>query len=132
MPTPDSAPEEPLTFWGRRSVRRIVRGFAAMIGVMILGVIGYLALGWSFSDAFYMVAITVSGVGYGEVRPVTTTVERVHTIAVIAFGIVAVAYTMAGFLQFLAEGEIQRLLGHQRVKRQIETLSGHTIVAKRG
>ena len=45
---------------------------------------------------------------------------------VIALGMVAVAYTLAGFIQFLTEGEIRRLLGHQRMRRQIEMLTGHT------
>jgi voltage-gated potassium channel len=36
---------------------------------------------------------------------------------------------VAGFLQFVTEGEIQRVLGHQRVRRQIETMAGHIIVA---
>jgi voltage-gated potassium channel len=48
---------------------------------------------------------------------------------IIALGSVAVAYMLAGFVQFLAEGEIRTLLGHQRMRRQIEQLSGHTIVA---
>ena len=49
--------------------------------------------------------------------------------AVIVMGSVAVAFTLAGFVQFLAEGEIRQLLGHQRMHRQIETLTGHAIVA---
>ena len=36
-------------------------------------------------DAFYMVVITISGVGFGEVRPIRTPVERIHTMLVISF-----------------------------------------------
>jgi voltage-gated potassium channel len=45
---------------------------------------------------------------------------------------VAVGYTLAGFVQLLAEGEIQKHLGHQRMRRQIEMLTDHTIVAGYG
>jgi voltage-gated potassium channel len=76
-----------------------------------------------------MVVITVSGVGFTEVHPVVTPMERIHTMLVIAFGVVAVAYTLAGFVQFVAEGEIQQLLGSQRVRRQIDTLRNHVVVA---
>ncbi len=44
----------------------------------------------------------------------------------------AVGYTLARFIQFLTEGEIQNLVGHHRMRRQIETLSGHTVVAGYG
>jgi voltage-gated potassium channel len=48
---------------------------------------------------------------------------------VIAFGMVSVGYTLARFIQFLTEAEIQNLVGHRRMRRQIEALSGHTVVA---
>src|SRR3954454_20883510 len=121
-------PEIP-RFWQRSSVRRILLGFSAVFAVIGLGVLGYVALGWAPFDALFMVVITISGVGFGEVRPMGSSAERIHTMLVIALGMVAVAYTIAGFVQFLTEGEIQRLLGHQRMRRQIELLSGHTVVA---
>jgi voltage-gated potassium channel len=104
-------------------------GVAAEAFVVGLGVVGYVLLGWSFFDAFYMVVITISGVGFGEVRPLRSSSERIHTILVITFGMVAVGYTLARFIQFLTEGEIQNLVGHRRMRRQIELLSGHTVVA---
>jgi voltage-gated potassium channel len=115
--------------WRRSSVRRILQGFLAVLAVTVFGVTGYALLGWTVFDALFMVVITISGVGYGEVRQMSTTAERVHSMLLIAFGMVAVAYTIAGFVQFLAEGEIERHLGHQRMRRQIAMLSGHTIVA---
>lgn len=117
------------TFWQRGSVRRMFQGIVGVLLVMIFGVIGYVANGWTPFDAVYMVVITMSTVGYGEVHPVITTAARVHTMIIIALGSVAVAYMLAGFVQFLAEGEIRTLLGYQRMRRQIEQLCGHTIVA---
>src|SRR5205807_1593556 len=129
MAKPDAATVDELTFWRRRSVRRMVLGFSAIFSVIVLGVVGYMVMGWSAFDALFMVWITISGVGFGEVRPMSSSLERIHTMLVIAFGMLAVAYTLAGFVQLLTEGEIQRLLGHQRVRRQIETLQNHIIVA---
>lgn len=117
------------TFWQRSSVRRIVYGVVGVLAVVAYGVIGYIALGWQPIDALYMVVITMSTVGYGEVQPVSSSLARVHTMLVIVLGSLSVAYLIAGFVQFVAEGEIRRVLGTQRMRRQIEQLTDHTIVA---
>ncbi|HEX8199470.1 MAG TPA: potassium channel protein [Isosphaeraceae bacterium] len=115
-------------FWTRAPIRRIQQGLLALVAVIAFGVVGYVGLGWDAFDALYMVVITVSGVGFGEVRLPSTTGDRIHTLLVIAFGVVAMAYTITGFLQLVTEGEIQRLLGHQRTRRQMETLTDHVII----
>ncbi len=97
--------------------------------VLIFGTAGYVSLGWTPFDAFYMVVITISTVGFGEVRPMGSTAERVHTILVIATGVVAVGYSIAALVALLTEGEIRQVLGHQRMRRQIDELSGHIIIA---
>jgi voltage-gated potassium channel len=117
------------SFWQRRAVRRVLFGFAAILAVTIYGVVGYLAIGWNFLDAFFQVVITISGVGFGEVQPLNSTVARVHTMVVIGLGICAVAYTLGAFVQSLTESEILGYFGHQRMIKQIETMSGHAIVA---
>jgi voltage-gated potassium channel len=126
---PDPATPEFPSFWRRSSVRRLVIGFTTVQAVVVFGVLGYIMLGWTPFDALFMVVITISGVGFGEVRPMGSTAERVHTMLIIGLGMIAVAYTVAGFIQFLTEGEILRLLGHQRMRRQIGEMSGHTVVA---
>ncbi len=107
----------------------ILQGVAAEALVVAIGITGYVMLGWSAFDALYMVVITISGVGFGEVRPLVSVAERVHTMLIITFGMVTVGYTLARFIQFLTEGEIQNILGHRRMIGQIATLSGHTVVA---
>jgi len=123
-----TSPDQP-SLWQRSSVRRILLGFSAVLTVLGLGVLGYVVLGWEPFDALFMVVITISGVGFGEVRPMGTTAERIHTMLIIGLGMLAVGYTIASFIQFLTEGEIRRLVGHQRMRRQIELLRDHTIVA---
>ncbi len=107
-------------------------GFVAIQSVIVYGVIGYWAMGWSVSDAFFQVIILISGVGLGEVRPLAGAFARTHTIVVIALGISSVAFTLAALVQSLAESELLAYFGRQRKMRQIETLSGHAIVAGYG
>ena len=112
--------------WQRSSFQRIATGAGSVLVVMIFGILGYVYNGWSWFDALFMVVITISGVGFGEVRPLASTGERIHTMMVIGFGLLAMAYTVAGFVQYLTEGEIRNYLGQQRMRRQIAALTGHT------
>jgi voltage-gated potassium channel len=128
----ESASDRDLKLWHRASIRRIASGFAALAAVLIFGILGYVSYGWTFFDALFMVVITISGVGFGEVRPMQSTGLRIHTMMVIALGLVAVAYTLGGFVQFLTEGEIRNYLGRQRMRRLIDSMTGHTIIAGYG
>ena len=84
--------------------------------------------GWSFLEAIYMVTITIFGVGYGEVRPIDDPKLRVFTMGVIIAGCTSSIYVMGGFVQMVAEGELNRFLGARRMTRGIENLSKHAIV----
>jgi voltage-gated potassium channel len=132
MSTRTSRPGEEPSIWKRRSLRQMFYGLAALVVVVLAGTLGFVAAGWSLSDAFYMVMISVTTVGYGEVRPLDSGWERVMIIAVIALGTVAVAYTVGNLVAFLTEGEIYHYLGHQRVRKQIDALDQHVIVAGYG
>ena len=100
--------------------------------MIVIGILGYVAMGWTVFDSLYMVVITISGVGFGEVRPLSRPAERIHTMLIILFGMVAVGYTLARFIQFLTEGEIQNFLGHRRMRSRIEMLNSHIVVAGYG
>ena len=110
------------------AVRRVAWGAAFFGLTCAVGTAGYVAAGWSVIDAFYMVIITIFGVGYGEVRPVTSPELRSFTIAVIVGGYGAAIYAVGGFIQLLTEGEINRALGARRMTRQVSQLRDHTIV----
>src|SRR4051812_19650894 len=101
MPDPEPAPSiaEPRA----RTVHPVRRGLLSLSIVVVYGVIGYVAAGWTLADGLYMVVITISSVGFGEVRPITYGWLRAHTMIVIVAGMVAVGFTLAGILRFVAE-----------------------------
>ena len=111
--------------------QRIAQGFLFLALVCLLSVLGYLLLGWSVSDAVYMVAITIFSVGYGEVQPVVGEV-RWLTIAVIVFGCSSLLYILGGFFQLIAEGEFNRVMGDRKMKKALEELSDHVVVCGLG
>jgi len=112
----------------QRSFQRIVTGTVFFCLTILGAVIGYTLFGWGIGDAFYMVIITIFGVGYGEVQPLETPAERFFTVAVILAGFISVTYIVGGFVQMLLEGEINHALDARRKAQGIEQLSGHVII----
>lgn len=107
---------------------RILTGIVFFTITVVIAVIGYALLGWNLLDAFYMVVITIFGVGYGEVKPLDTPSERFFTMVVIFAGFISVAYIVGGFVQLMMEGEINRALDAHRKNQDIENLSDHVII----
>ena len=119
-------------FFRRKAVRRVVYGLTAIQVVGLYGVAGYMIMGWSLIDALYQVVITISGVGFGEVEPMNTTGVRVFTMTVIAMGMLSVAFTLGSFVQLLTESEFLDYFGRHRMMKNIQTFTGHTIIAGYG
>jgi voltage-gated potassium channel len=109
------------------SVKKLRAGLITLAIIFILAVSGYCLEGRDLLDAIYMVVITLSTVGYGEHSQMDDS-ERLFTILVIVIGVSTGFYIMGGFVQMMAEGEINRAMGVRRVTREIERLSGHVIV----
>ncbi|UUO06080.1 potassium channel protein [Blastopirellula sp. J2-11] len=116
-PSPLSAP-----------IRKMVTGAVLFVLICVVAVVGYVSAGWELADSIYMVIITIFGVGYGEVQPVESIPLRALTIVVIIAGYGAVIYTVGGFMQMVVDGELQKALRSRRMTKDIEKLSGHTIL----
>lgn len=113
-------------------MRKIVAGVAVLVAVCVVGEIGYLLAGWGPTDGIYMVLITIFGVGYGEVQPVDSWQLRALTGFVIVAGYGAVIYTVGGFIQMVVDGEINQAFGARRMNKDIDALTGHTIICGHG
>lgn len=109
-------------------LRRILTGVVFFVLTLIGAVMGYILAGWSVLDSIYMVVITIFGVGYGEVQPITTPHLRVFTMLVIVAGTSSAVYAVGGFFQLVTEGEIKRVLGARRMAREIGELQNHVII----
>lgn len=111
----------------QKSFKRILTGVVFFAITNVVAVSGYVAAGWEPLDATYMTVITIFGVGYGEVKPLTPKM-RLFTIGVILAGFWSAAYIVSGSVQMLAEGEINRALQVRRMDKEIENLESHAIV----
>lgn len=110
------------------SRQRILTGISFFLATLVGATLGYMAQGWSFLDAIYMVIITIFGVGFGEVKPVNTPTLRAFTILVIICGTTSAIYIVGGLFQMLTEGEIKKVLTARRMNQEIEALQEHVII----
>jgi voltage-gated potassium channel len=61
--------QERRSYEPRLALRRVQSAVVALVIITTVGVLGYMVFeGWSFTDAFYMTVITLTTVGYREVR----------------------------------------------------------------
>lgn len=111
----------------RKSLKKVLLGITCFVLILVIGVAGYLLAGWSLLDSVYMVVITVFGVGYGEIGPMSPAL-RVFTIFVIVAGYTAVVYIVGGFVQMIAEGELNKAIGARQMTREIANLRDHVII----
>lgn len=104
------------------------RALFFIAGVVTVGVLGYRFLeGYSWLDAFYMVAITLSTVGYREVQPLSPQ-GQIFTIFLLAGGVGAVFYTAVALVEKAVEGEFQQFFGKRRMQKNIDALTDHYLV----
>jgi len=103
-----------------------------VIIVLITGTIGYTVIeDWSLFESFYMTVITLSTIGYQEIKPLSNT-GRGFTIFLVFFGVGVVAYVVNNGIRIVFEGEIQALIGRRKVEKKLKNLKNHYIVCGYG
>jgi voltage-gated potassium channel len=101
-------------------------------GVLVYGVAGYMLVeGWSFLDALYMTILTLTTVGYREVRPLDDT-GKVFTITLLIFGVAVVLATISLIAGWIAEQAVRRDWRRRRMGRRIGSMSDHFIICAYG
>ena len=111
---------------------KIYKIIVLVVSIITLGTTGYMWLSnYSFVDAIYMTVITVTTVGFGEVKPFTPE-EKIFTIFLILTSITVFGYAVSAFSEFLVSGKLFDHFKHKRVEKQINKLVGHTIVCGYG
>ncbi len=105
---------------------------ASLVGIIIIGTAGYTLLeGWSLSESFYMTMITVTTVGFNEVRELSTA-GRMFTVALMLFGVGAVFYGIAIIAEVRFEERVRQIFGRRKLVKELNKLENHHIICGYG
>lgn len=98
----------------------------------MIGSCGFVYLeGYSYWEAFYMVVITISTVGYAEVQPLSTQ-GQIFASALIVSNIGIFAYMLAVFSYYMTSGEFFKRVHFSLIGKKIDQLENHVIVCGYG
>src|SRR3712207_4859337 len=116
----------------RVALRRIQSALLALAIIVVAGVVGYMAFeGWSFTDALYMTVITLTTVGYREVRELVTS-GPLWTMVLPITGVGTLFYAAVSSVELVVEGTIRGYFGRRRMEAAIGKLEGHQILCGYG
>ena len=116
----------------KRVFRRFLFPIISLAVLLAAGTAGY---HWMESlgtiDALYMTVITISTVGFGEVKPLSPT-GRLFTIGLIFSGGGLVAYTLSGTAAFVLSGEWRANWARKKRHSMLAHISHHVIICGYG
>jgi voltage-gated potassium channel len=96
--------------------------------IIVVGTLGYRVIeGMSAFNAFYMTMITISTVGFSEIKPLSPA-GRVLTIFIIVSGISVLTYSLGQVARIFVEGEIRQIFGRRKLEKKIAGLKDHYII----
>jgi voltage-gated potassium channel len=110
------------------ALRHLLLPLVVLVALLVGGTLGYKLIGgWDLFDALYMTVITITTVGFHEVRPLGTA-GRLFTMALALGGVFTAFYAAAAFIRAIVTGEIRTVFGRQRMESQLSQLDNHLVV----
>ena len=99
--------------------------------LFLLGALGYrITEGWDWGDCLWMVLITITTIGFGEVEVLSSS-GRIITFLIIGGGLFVVQLTLQRFIQLSEIGYFIRL-EELRLRRLIRRMKNHVIICGYG
>lgn len=101
--------------------------------MLVVGTIGYTAIGLEPFDALYQTAISITTVGYGEIGADTAGVDLVHyrlfTLGLVLVGASSAIYIVSMIIETVVEINVDDGFRRRRMRRTIRDMDQHVIVA---
>ena len=112
--------------------KRLLIAGGLMLLMTVLGTLGYWILGqgeWSVLKCLYMVVITITTVGYGEVIPIANhEPSLVFTLILMIFGLGISFYFLSALTAFIIEGDLKEVIWRRKMGNHVENLNNHYII----
>jgi voltage-gated potassium channel len=110
--------------------KRLYLPLSIVVLTLLIGTLGFWLI-WrgvaaTWLDAFFMTAITITTIGYGEVHPLNS-VGRIWAITVAFFGAATFAYSFTVIMDFLVEQRFANFRG-DTMQQKVSQLRDHVIL----
>lgn len=107
---------------------RLLIPVGMLVLTIIMGTAGYMVIeSFDFLEALYMTVITISTVGFTEVRPLSET-GRIFTILLILVNLGLFTYYVTLLTRFFSDGEFTKLYKQIKMEKSIQQLQQHVII----
>ena len=108
---------------------RFLGVIAYLVALTVFGAVGYVVIeGWPWRDALHMTVITLTAVGFQEVRPLSE-LGRDFTMVLVAAGITGLGVWFALITSFILEfdlGNVRKSRGFDRDRKVLRAIRGAT------
>ena len=103
-----------------------------LIALLFIGVLGFKIMSnYTWIDAVYMTVITITTVGFGEVRPLDAE-AKIFTIILILTSVVIVGYAIKVITEYIITKNDVEELKLKKMQKKIDALSSHVIICGYG
>ena len=104
----------------------------AIFSILLIAFIGFIIIEHlSPLHALYLMVITFSTIGYGDVVPVTEA-GKIFTICIIISGFTVGLYSIGKISAFFVEGELSKLLKLRKMNKVLDSMKDHYIICGYG
>jgi len=112
--------------------RKFILAGIVLLFILTAGTFGYRIIGGpghSFVDCFYMTAITISTIGFGEIIDLSASPGgRIFTIVIAFSGIGVLFYIITNVTAFVVEGDLKQSFRRRKMEKKAMRLKDHYIV----
>lgn len=99
-----------------------------MVSVLLFGILGYRYVSdYSWIDAFYMTVITITTVGFSEVRPMDIE-GKIFTVILIVSSVFIFAFGLSVITEYILSRNSLQILKKKKVRNTIKSLKDHVLV----
>lgn len=108
--------------------RRLILSVSLLVLILALAPLGYMTIEhMGYTEALYMTVITISTVGFREVRPLSAA-GMYFTILVIFTGVSSLFFIISSFISYTFGEALREIFGRRRMDLRIKRLRDHHVV----
>lgn len=107
---------------------KIYTALLLLLLVLCIGVMGFRFISdYSWIDAVYMTVITITTVGFEEVKPLDET-SKIFTVFLILSSVVIVGYAISIITEYILSKNNLEDIKQRKMQKEIESMSNHIII----